>query len=93
MGHIAGSGLGDEAGSLSPGAAAVRLVLVLRQPGQQEAVRQEALPRQHNAATQTHVSWTAQTHTGSRGTLTCDPGLRTATCLACVHIVVKVRFK
>lgn len=48
--HVTGSGLGDEAGSLRPRTAAVWLVLVLRQPGQQEAVRQEALPGQHDAA-------------------------------------------
>lgn len=36
--HIAGSGLGDEAGSLGFGATAVGLVLILRQPGQQEAI-------------------------------------------------------
>lgn len=49
MSHIAGAGLGDEAGPLRPGAAAVGLVLVLGQAGQQEAVRQEALPGQHDA--------------------------------------------
>lgn len=48
--HIAGSGLGDEAGSLRSGAVAVRLVLVLRQTGQQKTVRHEALPGQHDAA-------------------------------------------
>lgn len=48
--HVAGPGLGDEAGSLKSGAAAVRLVPVFRQTGQQEAVRQEALPGQHDAA-------------------------------------------
>ena len=50
MSHVAGAGLRDEPGSLRPGPAAVRLAVVLRQPGQQEAVRQEALPGQHDAA-------------------------------------------
>ena len=50
MSDVAGSGLGDETGLLRSGVAAVRVVLVLGQTGQQEAVRQEALPGQHAAA-------------------------------------------
>lgn len=49
MSNIAGAALGDEAGSLAPGAAAVRLVLVLRQASQEEAVGEEALSGQHGA--------------------------------------------
>lgn len=47
--HIAGAALGDKAGPLAPGAAAVRLVLVLRQAGQEETIGEEALPGQHGA--------------------------------------------
>lgn len=50
MGHVAGPSLGDETGSLGFGAEAVWLVLVLRQTGQEETVRQETLPRQHDPA-------------------------------------------
>lgn len=50
VGHVTRPGLGDEPGSLGPGAKAVRLVLVLCQSGQQEAVRQETFAGQHNAA-------------------------------------------
>ncbi len=56
--HVARSTLGDEASSLTSGAAAVPLVLVLSQAGQQETVWQEALPGQHDAAhacTHTHT--------------------------------------
>lgn len=49
MSHIAGATLGNEAGPLAPRAAAVRLVLVLRQAGQEEAIREEALSGQHGA--------------------------------------------
>lgn len=60
--HVAGSALGDEASSLGSGAAAVRLVLVLSQPGQQEAVRQKAFPGQHDAAA-AHLH--THTHSGN----------------------------
>lgn len=50
VGHIARPSLSDESGPLGLQAAAVWLVLVLGQPGQEEPVRQEALPRQHDAA-------------------------------------------
>lgn len=49
MSDVAGAALGDEAGPLASGAAAVRLVLVLCQAGQEETVRQEALSGQHGA--------------------------------------------
>lgn len=56
VGHVAGAGLGDEASFLRSAAAAVPLVLVLCQTGQQETVRQEALPGQHDPAhTHTHT--------------------------------------
>lgn len=50
VGHVAGPSLGDETGPLRFGAATAWLVLVLRQTGQEEAVWQEALPRQHDTA-------------------------------------------
>ena len=76
VGHIAGAGLGDEASSLRSGAAAVPLVLVLCQTGQQETVRQEALPGQHDPAhTHTHTHTHTQT-LGFRGVTKKDPDLR-----------------
>lgn len=64
MNHVAGSSFGDEASSQGPGVAAVRLVLVLGQPGQQEPVRQEALPGQHDATvTEQHAIFTSSDRT------------------------------
>lgn len=58
--HVAGSSFGDEASSQGLGAASVQLVLVLGQPGQQEPVRQEALPGQHGATiTEQHAIFTS----------------------------------
>lgn len=56
VGHVAGPGLGDETGPLSFGAAAVWLVLVLGQTGEEEPVWEEALPRQHDAAAPDTIS-------------------------------------
>lgn len=49
VGHIARPSLSDEPGPLGLRAAAVWLVLVLGQTGQEEPIRQETLPCQHDA--------------------------------------------
>lgn len=54
--NIAGTALGDEAGPLAPGAAAIRLVLVLCQASQEETIREETLPGQHGAEKHTGKS-------------------------------------
>lgn len=59
VGHIARPSLSDEPGPLGLRAATVWLVLVLGQTGQEEPIRQETLPCQHDATmtdTTTHFN-------------------------------------